>query len=103
MRLIDADHFRDRVTGKVEANRKDGNSLISNILLEILAVEVDNEPTVDTLKHGHWIGDECNIGDMIYICSACKEEFILETGTPEENLYNYCPNCGAKMDEVVTK
>lgn len=38
---------------------------------------------------------------IVYECSNCKEEWVLESGTPEENLYNYCPNCGAKIIEVI--
>lgn len=36
--------------------------------------------------------------DVIYKCSICKEEFVTIDGTPAENLWNYCPNCGAKME-----
>lgn len=41
-------------------------------------------PTVDPVKHGRWMGT---------VCSACGESFS------EYYDCNYCPNCGAKMDE----
>lgn len=54
----------------------------------------DVEPAV----RGEWQDgidfDEQNV----YMCSVCKEPYILECGTPKDNKYNYCPNCGAKMD-----
>ena len=34
-----------------------------------------------------------------YECSCCGRWFTLDYGTPEENGYNYCPNCGARMEE----
>lgn len=34
----------------------------------------------------------------IYQCSCCKEEFVTEDGEEVDELWKYCPNCGAKMD-----
>jgi DNA-directed RNA polymerase subunit RPC12/RpoP len=57
--------------------------------------------SVDAVEvvHGEWdvITDDCTF-DVIYQCSVCKEEFVTNDGTPAENLWHYCPNCGAKMD-----
>lgn len=36
--------------------------------------------------------------DVIYQCPACKEYWALMEGTPKDNEYNYCPNCGQKLD-----
>ena len=49
-------------------------------------------------KTGHWIEKEGFDGDTYYDCSECGESFCLIDGTPTDNLYNYCPNCGAKME-----
>ena len=49
--------------------------------------DVDNAPTVDAIKHGHWITD---MGGCW--CSVCNEYSDYST--------DYCPNCGAKMNEV---
>ena len=46
-----------------------------------------------------WIEDEDIYGDPIYHCSNCDEHFILEEGTPTDNGYFYCPNCGAQMSK----
>ena len=51
------------------------------------------------LSHAEWVEDEDMYGDPIYHCSNCNEHFVLEEGTPTDNCYFYCPNCGAKMDE----
>jgi DNA-directed RNA polymerase subunit RPC12/RpoP len=52
------------------------------------------------LKHAEWVEDEDMYGDPIYRCSACNERFVLEEGTPIENRYFYCPNCGAMMGDI---
>lgn len=55
------------------------------------------------LSHAEWVEDEDMYGDPIYHCSNCNEHFVLEEGTPTDNCYFYCPNCGAKMDEQSLK
>ena len=55
------------------------------------------------LSCAEWIEDEDMYGDPIYRCSNCDEHFILEEGTPTDNGYFYCPNCGAKMGEQALK
>lgn len=55
------------------------------------------------LSHAEWVEDEDMYGDPIYRCSNCNEHFVLEEGTPTDNCYSYCPNCGAKMDEQALK
>jgi rubrerythrin len=37
-------------------------------------------------------------GWNVWECMNCHEEFILEEGTPVDNEYKFCPNCGAKME-----
>ena len=64
---------------------------------------ISDMPAADVapVVHGHWIEQEDGNLDTYYTCSSCKEDFDLIAGTPCENLYNYCPSCGAKMDELV--
>ena len=58
------------------------------------APAVDAEP----VRHAHWVwkGDE---GDSRFMCSACggKENAPTCMGVP--NIWEYCPNCGARMEE----
>lgn len=55
------------------------------------------------LSHAEWVEDEDICNYLIYRCSNCNERFVLEEGTPLDNCYFYCPNCGAKMDEQALK
>lgn len=52
-------------------------------------------------KTGHWIEKEDFNGDTYYDCSECGESFCLIEGTPADNLYNYCPNCGSRNESIV--
>ena len=49
-------------------------------------------------KTGHWIEEDMFDGDVAYRCSECNELFWIESGTPKDNEYNFCPKCGAKME-----
>ena len=50
---------------------------------------IDVAPVV----HGRWIEKEKYTFGVMYDCSICDNR-ILDTG----HSWNYCPNCGAKMD-----
>lgn len=77
-----------------------------NRLLE----EGDNSPLEDALKRlrelrdntdslrpvGHWIESIC-LDDAFWVCSNCK--FPSQASAAPE-LYHYCPNCGARMEET---
>lgn len=68
--------------------------------LEILDI-IREQPTVDTERHAYFEQPSYFYEENgVFQCSNCKEEFLLISGGPKENKYNYCPTCGAKMDEV---
>ena len=48
---------------------------------------------VSPVRHGRWVEKEKYTFGIMYDCSLCENR-ILDTGHP----WNYCPNCGAKMD-----
>lgn len=52
-------------------------------------------PSIQTeQKEGRWVYmKDCEN----WFCSNCKDIFMLLEGTPKDNDYNYCPNCGAFM------
>ena len=92
-RLIDADALLETGSGikmivpvnchPYEAIRIQGNAFRK---------AVEEAPTVDAVPvvHGRWIKHHSNR----YECSCCKVHFI----TCRAKTWNYCPNCGAKMD-----
>ena len=60
---------------------------------------VETAPTIDPVRHGRWESFEDVFMETCYECSECGLEFYLaDGGTPKENKYHYCPNCGASMD-----
>ena len=74
---------------------------IKSFVKEILEAEIKRLPTIDPVKHGHWIEvDEGYTwgGTHIveYECSLCKE-------IVKWHKYPYCPHCGAKMDGEVNE
>jgi hypothetical protein len=59
--------------------------------------DIDQMPTVDAVEvvHGYWTFEENPDGYYHAICSKC------DTGHDKDaylTRWNYCPNCGAKMD-----
>lgn len=61
-----------------------------------------NEAEVAEIKRGRWIKNDGRYG---WHCSVCGEDdlyaFAWNSDTGENELQDhYCPNCGAKMDDV---
>ncbi len=94
MRLIDADILIERMQKFDEEShvllpwsRRSVNTLIGMI------------PTVtEVAKHGRWV---CS-GTGFDMCSECRKVFtdgyFTAMGIKPRIQFNYCPNCGAKMD-----
>ena len=57
---------------------------------------IEDMPTADVapVRHGRW--EEASDGDGI-VCPFCRTDFC--TIIYDTEYFNYCPNCGAKMDE----
>lgn len=60
--------------------------------------------TVDAYKvsTAKWINDPKYSYSEIKICSNCKEEAYWDTDYGQQ-LFNYCPYCGARMTESADK
>lgn len=75
--------------------------VILDAVQAVSTVKKADVPTVDpeSLRPtAKWENEDDYYGDsIIWCCSACKDRFILNDGTPEENNYKYCPSCGARM------
>lgn len=97
MRLIDADALKIvefikplHADGEVQAYQLGWNDAIDAI--------IENTPTIEAepIKHGRWVE---SWGGKWHSCSVCG-------GIPpfnfkgEDLITDYCPHCGAKMDEV---
>lgn len=57
-------------------------------------------PVQPKQRVGMWIEEEDFFGDIGYKCSICNEVFTTIEYEPNDSTMNYCPNCGAKMQEV---
>ena len=89
----------------------DANALISNLrtfkglgamVAETLVRFTEKQPTVDAVEvvHGEWSTIEDDFCGLVALhCSVCNQEWWFEDDVPIKH-YNYCPNCGAKMDGV---
>ena len=62
--------------------------------------DIENFPNADVaqVRHGRW--EEASDGDGI-VCPFCRTDFC--TIIYDTEYFNYCPNCGAKMDEKEDK
>ena len=67
-------------------------------------MEKINEVPSTQPEHGHWVED-CRYYDLK--CSKCGERSLCYFDEEELDYYlcrsKYCPNCGAKMDEVINE
>ena len=79
----------------------DADALIEEALTEgaygyVDALQIAIAPTVDAalVRHGQWETNSDRPDTLI--CSVCKCGFDMWKHDP----HNFCPNCGAKMDEV---
>lgn len=68
--------------------------LKNEMIIGWLCSIVDEVPTVDAVEvvHGRWIEKPYLLGTTRY-CSICGQNYGMPHG-----VFNYCPNCGAKMD-----
>ena len=55
-------------------------------------IEIIPAADVAQVRNGWWVKH-----GRRWQCTNCKVLMSID-GTPKENLLNYCPNCGAKMD-----
>ena len=62
---------------------------------------IDSAPTVspDEVRGvGKWTNRRTIEHDGEYWCTACGKEITIYMGVDRKDRYNYCPNCGAKME-----
>lgn len=63
---------------------------------EALGEEVAKHDFVEAepVRHGRWTRHRTYEHDGELYCTECNKD------APMDSLWEYCPNCGAKMDEV---
>ena len=81
----------------LELYRMDDPILNENghVPLPVIRQNIIDIPAADVapVRHGRWIEQEKYTFGVMYDCSICDNR-ILDNG----HSWNYCPNCGAKMD-----
>lgn len=85
----------------------EGEPIKQSIMVQRLEINFSEETKefllklsqAEPVKHGSWTITEtydCEVGEIPHlICSECKSEPIAWSS---KRFFNYCPNCGAKMD-----
>lgn len=97
MRLIDADALEEGKFHSIENWTPVESASWQRGWNDAIDAIIDNAPTVDAVKHGHWI----NKGFEPIRCSVCGITVDAINGIPWAiKSFKYCPYCGAKMDEV---
>nr|DAE29752.1 MAG TPA: DNA-directed RNA polymerase [virus sp. ctyMK1] len=100
MRLIDADIFKKSIEKDCENINKDFTSIYRGFVKEVMKgflKDIDEQPTVKP-THGKWIDEGGYLTTAYgslhsYTCSECGADVIIESYD------NFCPNCGAKMED----
>ena len=86
----------------LELYRMDDPVLNENghVPLPVIRQNIMDIPAADVapVVHGRWeYSIDEHFGMDVYTCSKCRESYVLLEGTPKQNLWNYCTNCGADM------
>lgn len=93
-RLIDAGALKNAIYTIADVTDNE------RIFIDVIINEIDNASPLDAVEvvHGHWKPvydyDDGEIDHIAENCSVCKGH----VGWFKGRSFNYCPNCGAKMD-----
>lgn len=90
MRPIDADAMKDTNNNIIAVIDPETKSKYWISLNDY----INAQPTVDTIKHGHW--EKGVFSDIT--CSNCGFSMCISNSVIPKMLY--CPNCGARMDKA---
>ena len=98
MRLCDLDEIKVCVARQYENCHGYSGSkkaIYREAILAVKSILHSAKPIADVapVRHGRWIEREKYTFGTMYDCSICDNR-ILDNG----HSWNYCPNCGAKMD-----
>ena len=97
-RYIDANELFRETNKKIHEANSYRMAVVDGEFLGLIR----DAPTADVaeVKHGNWVYEQLDNFKMYkVICIECNAEYIGNYDAynePED--FNYCPNCGAKMD-----
>ena len=91
MRPIDADRALEIVRDQGIAHPNAYH--LTNYAMLILR----EAPTIDVapVRHGRWVSVPHKLAR---VCSVCNRDEPYKFADIDADVYDYCPNCGAKMD-----
>ena len=98
-RYIDADALIEDFNNDVHCLRlggMKGTPRPLEISLKDVIERIEDAPTANVaeVRHGHWKYVDGDLGYSDLECSECRAT----TAFFDDERFNYCPNCGAKMD-----
>lgn len=89
MTTQEAIELLDNLIGMIEDNHNNDYDKAFRMAIEALEKQIPK----------NWIAEDIGEGDCAWTCPSCNSVFVLMYGTPQDNEYNYCPNCGQAMAE----
>ena len=104
MRLINADALRTRLEENraIAASDNDLRSMYYALGVREAILIVGEFPTIDPeslREKAYWIAVE---EDILFKCSRCECQVSTSWDYDCDCMFDYCPNCGAKMDAEET-
>ena len=94
-------HRLVRSLNRYACNNSDKSKYRTTVDIDAVQFGIDKIPAADVVdvRHGKWDYDISDVGWAAYSCSVCRN--IITVEDYDEDLYFYCPYCGAKMDGKV--
>ena len=69
-------------------------------VVDFFTLGMESVPSADVepVRHGHWKVVNDSYGGKAYICECSECEDTVWVYKDADRKWNYCPNCGARMD-----
>lgn len=93
---IDADKLREYLEKEAESDDVKYSFIGTGVQATISVIKTFPLEDVKPVTHSHWIEKKYRISPDTFISNACCNAC---DGINKTGYTNYCPHCGAKMDE----